>query len=165
MARPLFLLDTNVVLHLVRGNALGKYLAATFGLLDRVNRPLVSVVTHGELRLIAARNGWGADKLKALSHAFDNLVTIDLNHEAVLNAYVAVQQTSREVPGGSRELKANDAWIVACAKAAEATLLNTDKDFAHLKAPEWAVRIAIQVLLLPQADLRAIPGSKRAFET
>ncbi len=68
MARPVFLLDTNVVLHLVRGNALGKHLATTFDLMNSVHRPLVSVVTHGELRLIAARNGWGADKLNALEN-------------------------------------------------------------------------------------------------
>ena len=140
MARPVFLLDTNVVLHLVRGNALGKHLATTFELMNSVHRPLVSVVTHGELRLIAARNGWGAEKLGALENALDNLVTIDLNSEAVLSAYVEVQQTSRQALGGSRELKANDAWIAACAKAADATLLTTDRDFSHLKAPDWPVQ-------------------------
>ncbi len=59
---PVYLLDTNVVLHLVRGSALGQHLASTFGLLDAVNRPLVSVVTHGELIVIADRNGWGEEK-------------------------------------------------------------------------------------------------------
>ena len=42
--------------------------------------------------------------------------------------------------GGSRELKANDAWIAACAKDADATLLTTDRDFSHLKAPDWPVQ-------------------------
>jgi tRNA(fMet)-specific endonuclease VapC len=135
-----YLLDTNVVLQLLRGNTLGKYLAGTFGLMDAVNRPLVSIVTHGELLVIADRNKWGSDKLAALRTAMDNLVTIDLNHRAVLAAYVEVQRFSRMRVGGARELNANDAWIVACAKAADATLLTTDGDFRHLKLPDWPVQ-------------------------
>lgn len=140
MASPVYLLDTNVVLHLVRGGPVGREIGTAFGLLGSVNRPLVSIVTHGELLLLAARNNWGAEKRAALENALDNLVTVDLNDQAVLAAYVDVQQYSRVAPGGSRELKANDAWIVACAKAADATLLTTDGDFGHLRAPEWAVR-------------------------
>ena len=140
MLSPAYLLDTNVVLYLVRGGAVGKELAAAFGLMNSVNRPLVSVVTHGELLLLAARNNWGAEKRAALENALGNLVTVDLNDKAVLSAYVEVQQYSRRAPGGSRELNANDAWIVACAKAAEATLLTTDRDFSHLKAPDWPVQ-------------------------
>lgn len=97
-------------------------------------------MTHGELLLPAARNNWGAEKRAALENALDNLVTVDLNDKAVLSAYVEVQQYSRKASGGSRELNANDAWIVACAKAAEATLLTTDRDFSRLKAPDWPVR-------------------------
>jgi predicted nucleic acid-binding protein len=126
MASPVYLLDTNVVLQLLRGKVLGNYLASTFGLLDTVNRPLVSIVTHGELRVIADRNNWGLEKRGALQRALDNLVTIDLNDRAVLQAYVDVQRFSRLA---GRELNANDAWIVACAKAADATLLTTDGDF------------------------------------
>jgi predicted nucleic acid-binding protein len=136
MASPVYLLDTNVVLQLVRGKVLGRYLASIFALLDTVNRPLVSIVTHGELRVIADRNNWGAEKLAALQSALDNLVTIDLNDRAVLQAYVDVQRFSRLA---ARQLNANDAWIVACAKAADATLLTTDGDFKHLKPPDWQV--------------------------
>lgn len=140
MPSPVYLLDTNVVLYLVRGEAVGQRLAARFGLLSAVNRPLVSIVTHGELLLLAARNNWGAKKVAALLSALDNLVTIDLNDRAVLSAYVEVQQYSRKSSGGSRLLNANDAWIVARAKAADAILLTTDRDFSHLKAPDWPVQ-------------------------
>ena len=140
MAAPVYLLDTNVVLHLIRGKVLGQHLASTFGLLDAVYRPLVSIVTHGELLALADRRQWGREKLRALENALDHLVTIDLNTRAVLNAYVAVHRVSRQVPGGARMMNANDAWIVACAKAAEATLLTTDGDFSHLKLPDWPVQ-------------------------
>ena len=102
-----------MVLQLLRGKALGKHLASTFGLLDTVNRPVVSIVTHGELLVMADRRSWGEKKREALQNALDNLVTIDLNDRAVLQAYSDVQRFSQRA---GRELNANDAWIVACAK-------------------------------------------------
>jgi predicted nucleic acid-binding protein len=89
------------------------------------------------LLVIADRNRWGDEKRSALQKALDNLVTINLSHPSVLAAYVEVQRFSRRAQGGSRELNANDAWIVACAKAAAALLLTTDSDFSHLKEPDW----------------------------
>lgn len=53
--RP-FLLDTSVVLVLVRGNALGKYIDRELGLMGARVRPLVSAVTHGEVKVLAGRN-------------------------------------------------------------------------------------------------------------
>src|SRR5260370_32935640 len=74
MASPVYLLDTNVVLQLLRGKALGKHLASTFGLLDTVNRPVVSIVTHGELLVMADRRSWGEKKREALQNAPRSLV-------------------------------------------------------------------------------------------
>jgi predicted nucleic acid-binding protein len=124
----------------VRGSDLGIHLAAAFGLMNQVNRPLVSIVSHGELRVLADRNKWGSQKLAAMQATLASLVTLDLSEDAVLEAYVDVQRVSRNTAGGSKELKANDAWIVACAKAADATLLTTDRDFAHLRLPDWNVQ-------------------------
>ncbi len=140
MPEPVYLLDTNVILHLVRGNELGKYLAQTFGLLDAVNRPLVSIVTHGELLVIADANGWGDKKREALATALDNLVTIDLNHEQVLLNYVAVDRACRKNPGGARVISNNDTWIAATAKAADAVLLTTDRDFLPLNPTHCLVQ-------------------------
>ena len=128
----IYLLDTSVILHLVRGNSLGEHLANTFALRDLVYRPFVSVVSHGELRVMADRNSWGAKKLDALEHALNNLVTLDLNDRAIIDGYVEVSRVSRSVSGGARNLSDNDLWIAACAKAAGAVLLTTDKDFLHL---------------------------------
>ena len=140
MPEPTFLLDTSVAIALLRGKALGHYLLNAFGLDNQINRPLISIVSHGELLLLADRNNWGGAKLQVLHKMLDSLVTVDLNDPAILDAYVAVQRDSRGVKGGSRELNQNDAWIVACARAADATLLTTDRDFAHLKLPRWNVQ-------------------------
>ena len=132
MSGQLLLLDTNVVLTLVRGNTLASYIDTRFGLRISKVRPLISVVTHGEIRVLASRNGWGANKLEALQTALDNLVTVDVNHPDVLDAYVEIDLYSQNHPDGARNMGKNDLWIAACAKAATAALLTTDKDFDHL---------------------------------
>lgn len=47
---------------------------------------------------------------------------------------LAIDLYSHEHPDGARNMGKNDLWIAACAKAAGATLLTTDKDFSHLSA-------------------------------
>lgn len=135
MSPRVYLLDTNVVLALVRGRELGARINRQFGLTASKRRPLVSVVTHGEVRVLASRNGWGDAKLDALRGALEGLVTVDIHVAEVLDAYVAIDLYSQRHPDGARNMGKNDLWIAACAKAAGATLLTTDRDFSHL-APD-----------------------------
>lgn len=132
MSGTLFLLDTNIVVTLVRGNALATFIDGKLGLRTSKVRPMICVVTHGEVRVLAGRNGWGDKKLAALQNALDNLVTVDINHPEVLDAYVEIDLYSQNHPDGARNMGKNDLWIAACAKAARATLLTTDTDFDHL---------------------------------
>lgn len=53
MSEPLYLLDTNVLLFLARGGALGQHIDARFGLRAARQRPLVCVVSHGEVWVLA----------------------------------------------------------------------------------------------------------------
>lgn len=128
----LYLLDTNVVLALVRGGGLGQHIDATFGLTSGKTRSLISIVTHGEVRVLASRNQWGQAKLNALQSALDALVTVNINVVEVIDAYVEVDLFSQQHPAGARNMGKNDLWIAACAKAAGAALLTTDRDFDHL---------------------------------
>jgi predicted nucleic acid-binding protein len=132
MSERLFILDTGIVLVLVRGGSLGAYIDKMFGLRSAKQRPLISVVTHGETRVLAHRNGWGRRKMEALDNALNNLVTVDINHPAVLDAYVEIDLFSQKHPKGARNMGKNDIWIAARAMAAGATLLTTDRDFDHL---------------------------------
>lgn len=132
MSGRFFLLDTNIVLALMRGGALGTYIDVTYGLRATKRRPAISIVTHGEVRVLAMRNGWGGPKLVALQRALDALVTIDISIEEVVDAYVEIDIYSQKRPEGARNMGKNDLWIAACAKAAGAILLTTDKDFDHL---------------------------------
>lgn len=132
MSQRIYLLDTSVILPLVRGNALGRHIEQRFGLKSAAQRPFVSVVSLGEVRVLAKRNDWGDAKLRVLSNALDNLVVVDINHPSVLDAYVELDLVSQNHPDGARNMGKNDLWIAACAKAAGATLLTTDNDFTHL---------------------------------
>lgn len=128
----LYFLDTNVLLALVRGADLGKYIAQTYDLRDVLKRPLISIVSHGEMMAIASRNGWGDKKRQSLNLILQSMVTMDVNDPAILLSYVAVDEANRKVPAGARILSNNDMWIAATTRAAEALLLTTDKDFLHL---------------------------------
>lgn len=127
-----YLLDTNVLLVLLRGGLPGATLDERFGLSRAALRPLVCIVTHGEIRSLARRNGWGPRRLAALEHALAGVVTVELGHPGVIDAYVALDLASQSHPDGARNMGKNDLWIAAAAKAAGAMLLTTDKDFEHL---------------------------------
>lgn len=90
------------------------------------------MVSLGEVRVLAQRNGWGDAKIRTLSNALDNLVVVDINHPAVIDSYVELTLVSQRHRDGARNMGNNDLWIAACAKAAGATLLTTDNDFSHL---------------------------------
>lgn len=57
------------------------------------------------------------------------MVTVELQHPSVIEAYVAVDDYSQT---SGRPMGQNDLWIAAYAKASGATLLTTDTDFGHL---------------------------------
>ena len=135
----IYLLDTNILLALVRGSALGNYIRQIYRLDDVLRRPLISIVTHGELMAMADHRGWGEPKRKSLVAALQSMVTIDLNDPEILQGYVLVSRASRNAPGGARVLSDNDKWIAASTRAAGAILLTTDRDFLHLDRGVCAV--------------------------
>jgi predicted nucleic acid-binding protein len=131
-SETLYLLDTNVLLFLARGGRLGQDIDERFGLRTARQRPLVCVVSHGEVWVLARRNGWGEAKRAALRNLVDNVVTVDINHPRVIDAYVELDLVSQAHRDGARNIGKNDLWIAAAARAAGATLLTTDNDFDHL---------------------------------
>src|SRR5947199_314288 len=132
MMSALYLLDTSVLLALVRGKDLGKFIQQTFGLANPALRSLISIVTHGEIWALAERNNWPPQKREALEKVLASLVTIDLNVGEIIKAYVEIDKLNQSVPKGARQVSNNDIWIAATARAANASLLTTDRDFLHL---------------------------------
>lgn len=87
-----YLLDTNIVLALVRGNPFGLYLDATYGLTRTLNLFLISVVTVGEMYALVEKfkvqgQAWGAKKLAALDDILRQLTWEDISDPAILRAY------------------------------------------------------------------------------
>jgi tRNA(fMet)-specific endonuclease VapC len=135
-----YLLDMSIVLSLIRANPLGRWLEATYRLSDAPANSLVSVVTVGELMSFAYQaKGWAQAKRTRYESLLRELVWIDINDAAVLDAYAQIDGFSIST---GRTMSKNDVWIAACARVAAATLLTTDKDFDHLHGT-WIDRIWI----------------------
>ena len=117
-ANQLFLLDTSVIIHLVRGTEVCQRILLAYDLINCQPRPLVSVVSLAEVRVLAAVNHWGERKRQTLERTLQSLVVVDIH--------------ARQHPKGARHMGKNDLWIAACAAAADAFLLSTDDDFDHL---------------------------------
>ena len=141
MARshPLYFLDTNIVLAIVRGKELAEYIERHYHIRSNPFRPFISVVTLGELYAMALRNNWGNQKRAVLRRIEQELVVVDINRRDLLDAYAEVQ-CATGLKGKS--LSKNDLWIAASVKATGSILLTTDKDFDCLH-PEHIDRVWI----------------------
>ena len=125
-------LDTNVLVHLVRANAVGKKIADSFGLRTRRERPLISIVTAGELRSLALKLNWGDARRLVLDKLVGELVVVQLNQGDILDRYARIDAYSERSARPARRMEKNDIWIAATASAVGGPLLTTDGDFEHL---------------------------------
>jgi len=126
---PLHLLDTNVLVALIRAGALGQHIDTTYQPRQAKFKPLVSVVSVGEMQSLARQFAWGPKKIAEISKLVENLVVEDISSPDILAAYGEIDHASRE---NGRKMGKNDVWIAATAKVTGATLLTTDRDFDHL---------------------------------
>lgn len=134
-----FLLDTNILLHLIRGGnstAIIEELESRFALFTGRNRVHVSYVSVAEIRVIGEVSQWGASRWAELNRLLGGYIIIPIGGEAILDAYVTIGSESRYV---GREMGKNDLWIAATANAYGFTLITSDKDFDHLEDGYFAV--------------------------
>lgn len=124
-----YLLDTNILVHLIRGDETGKRVDERFGLRENLLVCAILVVTVGEMLSLAQRREWGANKMQALEKLLGRLLQIDLGDRNILEAYAAIDNFSRD---RTYDMGKNDIWIAATAKATGYTLLTNDKGFQHL---------------------------------
>jgi predicted nucleic acid-binding protein len=129
-ASPLiYLLDTNILVHLVREDAVSQRILRRYDLLNHQPRPLVCEVTQGELRSLALQFGWGRRRVERALNLLAYFTTTPIGDLMVYETYSKIDQycVSR-----GRVLGDNDAWIAAGTVAADALLLTTDHDFDPL---------------------------------
>jgi predicted nucleic acid-binding protein len=125
----LYLLDTGVLGALAYGGILAERIDHATGVRASDQRPLISVVTHGELRTFIRGNQWGEKRQAGALAWLDHLVTVDLGAPELHDAYADMKLYTKKKGAG---LGDNDLWIAATTKVANATLLTTDKDFEPL---------------------------------
>jgi tRNA(fMet)-specific endonuclease VapC len=125
----LLLLDTNIVIHLIRDNEVGKQVDSMFQIRHRTDRPLISIVTVGECLSIVRQFRWGTTKVTALENLLRELVVVNIDTRPVLERYGEFHALTRSI---GRTLSHNDLWIAATAAATGAHLLTTDSDFDPL---------------------------------
>ena len=124
----LLLLDTSILLHLVRENRLGRAIESKFRLQTRAEKPLISVVTVGEILAFVQRSNWGRPKMAVLEDLLQDLVIMDISDD-ILDLYAQIDVFLRRA---GKPVQQNDMWIAATAVASGAHLLTTDKDFDPL---------------------------------
>jgi tRNA(fMet)-specific endonuclease VapC len=128
-----YLLDTNILVHLLRNNALGQFLDATYRLLALPQEQALCIVTVGELYALALKFGWGAGKRAAMNALLGTIPRVDVNDPQVLEEYGNIDAWSH---GQGRKMGKNDLWIAATALVTNRTVLTTDTDFDHLHPPD-----------------------------
>jgi predicted nucleic acid-binding protein len=122
-------LDTNILVHWLRGQVAGERLRSAYALGTRKPRPILPLVVKGEIKSLARQLDWGERKQQALDGLLRELPVADIASELVIEEYARLDHASRS---RGRRMGKNDLWIAAVAGVQNATVLTTDQDFQHL---------------------------------
>jgi tRNA(fMet)-specific endonuclease VapC len=137
------LLDTNILIHLNRGNEIAQRVREYVASLSEP-QVFISVVNLAEAESLVVQWKMPDEAVKRLRSNMNKFVCIDIeqNNQVLLDAYVNIDCYSKRkikgpdgklIPNGAIGMKKNDLWIAATAHALDAVLLTTDGDFDHLE--------------------------------
>lgn len=127
-----FLLDTNILVHMIREDDIAKAVDGEYQLSQRPMKPLISMVTLGEMLALGRKFNWGDNKLEFLKQLIEELNVIDISNEQILDKYAEIDHYSEKITKPARPMGKNDIWIAATASVTGAWLLTADQDFDHL---------------------------------
>lgn len=135
----LFVLDTGILLGVLKGAA---YAGAAFeqhGLNAPDAEVVVSVVSQAELRAFPLRNGWGSEKIEKLETLLRRIPAVDISQPRIVASFAEIKvfsegrHPSLKLAGSARAIGDNDLWIAATTHVLRAHLLTTDRDFDPLE--------------------------------
>lgn len=129
------LLDTGIVMGLLKENPLGEGVRESLRLTLQPMRPLMAIVSVGECLKIARHCNWGEPRVEGLRQLITSLTVVRLTPQ-VITEYVEMACWLRRF---GRTMQHNDLWIAAAARAAGARVITTDGDFDCL-APGFIER-------------------------
>ena len=138
-------LDTCIVLHLLRGKESSKKCKTLLTQYDANASIVISVVTKAELESLKIQLKWGNEKSKNLDKFLENVACIDISSSdktqmeiyAKIDAYSKGKGTDSKgklLKGSAKTIGKNDLWIVATAAALAVPLMTADGDFDHLNS-------------------------------
>ncbi len=136
-------IDTCVLIHIVRDTLTGKNCLDTISKLDEDPNIIISVVTKAEMESFALQNQWGIKKIEKLEKLLESITVIDISQSdnALISQYSQIDASSKgrgvnkngnKLSGSAKKMGKNDLWIAATASALDITLITTDGDFDHL---------------------------------
>jgi tRNA(fMet)-specific endonuclease VapC len=124
----LVLLDTQIIVFLMRGKQAGQKIDATLGLSARPERPLLCSVVEGEMLGLARSWSWGPARINALRSSLDQMVRVSSAAPEVVEAYSELY-AALGIRG--RKMGENDLWISATARAVGAILVLLSQKVSH----------------------------------
>lgn len=128
-----YLLDTNILLHWLRGSKVCETIDGQFQLTESGFRPLICEVTLGEIEACAMSSKWGEPRKAKLAEIRTKLVVVDLTDDRIIRAYAELSTLAKE-QGLAIFHDKNDLWIAAATRVSGATVLTTDaKAFKQLR--------------------------------
>jgi predicted nucleic acid-binding protein len=138
LAGDQLVLDTNILVHWLRGKDAGMKLRTDYALGDRSPRAIVPVVVKAEIKSLALQLRWGTDKQAALDELLRELPVAEVSSDHVIAAYAELDNEGRK---RGRRMGKNDLWIAAVAKVQGAVILTTDQDFDDLATEPGLIRV------------------------
>lgn len=129
----IWLLDTGILLHWIRASKAAEAIDAQFHLRQSAFRPLICVVSLGEIEAFARDLRWGQEKRNTLISLKKELVSIDISDSRVIDAYADISSLAK-AKGWPIFKGKNDLWIAAATRVAGARLLTANtRDFKPLR--------------------------------
>jgi len=144
-----YTLDTNILLFYVRDKEARKFIENTYAPFDKNNEAIISIVSVGEIMVLAATNNWSEKKLTLIQKLIDKLIIIELKFEDLIDSYIEIEKYNRNIHpikkrlGSHIKMGKNDIWIAATAMTTKSILLTADKDFEHLNEVLIKVELVI----------------------
>ncbi len=135
---PLYLLDTGILLGVLRGAPYAKAALDEHGLNTPEAECVASVVSHAELHTFPLRNGWGQDRVERLEDLLRKIPAVGVNKPSIIRGFAEIKVFSQgkhpslKLSGSARSIGDNDLWIAATTHVLGAHLLTSDRDFDHL---------------------------------